>query len=288
MLIFGFFCGCAIFVKGPLGLIPVLGAIFFPIVSAEHRKLSYYGDILLAFIVSIALTGWWFVYISMHTDFFNNFFLSQLLDRIGDNSISVTGTSYHQRPVWMYYKYILKYGGFFIPLFIYGIYRLKKDRAFSAGLKYMLLLAAINFIVIHFITTREHRYLYQVYLLAWVAGAYGLKCFINRNGYDKFIKYAGLTFAVFIAIYPYPLHWNSYGVLMDAKELSEKRGVKVVAQPKYINDISDKAAMSYYVPDYVRERPNADEWLEVVYKKEQLDGFELGKTRRVRLYLMKR
>jgi len=286
MIFAGVFSGLAVFSKGPLGLVLYPVVILFPLISAEHRSLKYYKDVFIAFAISVAIPGWWFVYAMSKTPFFETFFLSQLLDRVGNNSLNITGTSYYQRPVWAYLLYVLKYGGLFLVLFPYGVYRIFKDGKNGPQVRFMFILGAFFLILIHFITTKEHRYLYQFYLFCWFAGAYGLTSMLDKN-YTGFIRTVAVVYMLFLMIYPGKLNWASYDALVDTAGVAEKSKLPVVAREEYLNDISDKAAMSFYLKGHLKSPPESGSWLEVVHKKHKIEGGDLlFASRRVKVYLV--
>ena len=281
----GICSGLAVFVKGPLGFVPLIGIFLYPIMNREILSGRYYLHFIVIALVSVIIPGWWFGYVIANTPFYETFFLEQIVDRVGDNSINVTGTTYFQRPVWAYLLYMLKYGGYFVILFLYGFYRMRKDGKLSDQVKYILLAGAIYTVIIHFITTREHRYLYQFYLFFWIVGAYGLSCLLKK-GFSSFVKYAAIVLMLFVVIYPGKMNWNTYTILQDAKKIADENNLPVVAQSQYISDISDKAAMTFFLRGSLKEPPAEGKWLEVVHKSKRLDGVELFLTRRIRVYIM--
>lgn len=281
------FSGLAVFSKGPLGLTVLLAAFIFPLVSKEHRTASYFKHILLAFAVTLLIPGWWYAYVMAKTPFFETFFLEQIFDRLGGNSLNLTEATYKVRPLWQYMLYIGKYGGLFLILFPLGLYKLITEEKFTAGLKFILTISVLYFVIIHLITTKEHRYLYQFYLFTSVVCAYGLTAVIRKN-FIPFVKWLGIVFALFIALYPGTLDWDSYDSIKKVKEMSEKSGLPVVARDDFIRDISDKAAMSFYLRDHLKEPPESGSWFEVVEKRFKVEnGHELYRSKRVSVYLVR-
>ncbi|ADD67316.1 glycosyl transferase family 39 [Denitrovibrio acetiphilus DSM 12809] len=287
LILVSIFSGLAVFSKGALGVVPVAAMFVFPVFCKNLLTFSYYSKMLLVAVLTVVIPGWWFWYIIGQTPFFETFFISQMLDRVGDNAISMSGTTYFRRPVWAYLIYILKYGGLFIVLFPYGLYRLKKDGKINTGVKFMLTLAVMYTVVIHFITTREQRYLYQFYMFFWFAGAYGVSVLIKKN-YTPFLKYVSIGLLLFLVIYPGDLNWSTYGVLMDVNRIAEKNDIKVVAREPNLTDKSDKAAMSFYLRGYSSSPAGLERWIEVTDKHHRLnDGDLLYSTRRILVYLMR-
>jgi 4-amino-4-deoxy-L-arabinose transferase-like glycosyltransferase len=286
VLLIGVFSGLAVFSKGPLGLVPLIGMGLFPFIDRTLLSFKYYKHFFLIFIITLAVPGWWFAYVMAHTPFFETFFLSQIVDRVGNNSLNLTGATYKVRPVWAYLEYILKYGGLFLIFFPYGIYKIRRDGVISSGLKYVILTGVIYTVIIHFISTREQRYLYQFYVFFWVIGAYGLGSMIKRD-VAKYVKYAAIALLLFITIYPGELNWSTYGVLQEVSEISHKRHTPVVVRDEYITDKSDKAAVNFYLDKRLSEPPVEGNWIEVVHNSNKLDGgTEIFRTRRLSVYVM--
>jgi len=286
VLLMGCCVGLAIFSKGPLGIVPLLGMAVYPLINRSIFSGKYYLHFLIILIVALAIPGWWFGYVMAKTPFYETFFLGQMLDRVANNSISVTGATYFERPIWAYLLYILKYGGLFLIFFPYGLYRLKKDEKMTDQLKYILLTGLIYTVIIHFITTREQRYLYQFYLFFWIIGAYGLGCLLKKN-FTTFVQYAGLAVMFFIVVYPGKLNWSTYGVLQEAAKMAKESNVPVVVRDAYVTGVSDKAAVDFYIENPLKEPPKDGGWIEVVNKKNKLEqGVELFKTRRIIVYVM--
>ncbi|PLX67678.1 MAG: hypothetical protein C0602_10000 [Denitrovibrio sp.] len=280
------FAGLAVFSKGPLGLIVLLASIIFPLVSKEHRTIKYFKHILLALGITLLIPGWWYGYVMAKTPFFDTFFLEQMFDRLGGNSLNFTEATYKVRPLWQYLLYIGKYGGLFLILFPLGLYKLITQERFTSGLRFMFTLSVLYFVIIHFITTKEHRYLYQFYMFTSFISAYGLTSVLSK-GFVPFVKWLGVIFALFIALYPGTLDWDSYDSIKRAKEMSEKSGLPVVARDDFIRDISDKAAMSFYLRDHLKEPPQSGGWLEVVEKRFKVEnGHELYRSKRVSVYIV--
>lgn len=285
---FGIASGLAVFAKGPLGLVVYAPVFIFPVFSSAHRTWGYYRHTLYALIITLAIPSWWFAFALSQDQFFEKYFLSQMLDRVGNNSISVTGTVYTERPVWKYLYYILKYGGLFIILFPLGLYRLIKERRFSPGIKFMLLLGTVYFIIIHMITTREQRYLYQFYLFFWFAGAYGLTSYV-RKGYVGLLRTASFVLIIFLLFYPHKLGWNSYDALVKAREVSVNGGLPIVAREGMLPSHYDQAALSFYVRDHLKSPPETGSWLEVTEDSDTLENAEeLFRSRKVKVYLVYR
>lgn len=251
LFLFSLGVGGGILAKGFLGLVPIpITALFF-IFSKEKYKLKTFYYYTLAILAGILISGWWYVYISLHSDFFHVFFVSQSIDRLAGNASDTVGTHYDAMPIYQYIKLMLRDYFYYLPFFIYGCYKFYKNRTKfdPISLKLIVISTIFNFMIIHFITTRDERYMFEFYLTANMFTAYGLHHIIKKMGfnYKNLIKSISIIFLCVIAWSPSPLSRHTYNHLSLLPRISKQSHLPILVDFNLLTGDYNRSAINYFL-----------------------------------------
>jgi len=292
LYLWGFAGGMGFMVKGFLGALPIASCIIYLIIFERDllRGRSLF-NILMGVLVFFATFVWWYTYVSLNTDFFNHFFKNQVFDRMS-SIFSGSGEDkahYITRPIYQYFYYMAKHHFLYIPFMIYGIYRAIKDRYSydSRAILLFLVLMLTNFIVIHAISSRVERYMFQVYVPLAMFTAYGIYKFWQFD-YKKIMIVIACVYGIFLIINPMKLNWDTYGSLDSFQKTAKTSGLPVVADKSLFSDPEDRAGIDFFLTDFLEKRPENKPYFVVLPKNMQTgDDFVLmKKTRRLKLGLI--
>ncbi|WP_277656920.1 ArnT family glycosyltransferase [Seleniivibrio woodruffii] len=281
----GILMGLAVFTKGPVGYSPFITSFFFVFFGRGIDKRKYIADMFLMLFISIPVYAWWYAYVLMKNPyFFDHYVIKQNLARFGTEE---SETAYYAvRPMWQYLKYLFLHGIYFTPFAIYGMVKLLRSRYTSETIKFMLVTVGVYFVVIHFVKTKEHRYLYELYLFASVFAAYGFVRLLKRN-VSGYVRPAAIVLLSMFAFMPPVTKPTTYDALHFAKQTAEARNLPIVAAKSEITNPHDIAAMDYFVGKYLVERPKGTAYIEIVNKKTGIFGAErLYEFRDLAVYLV--
>lgn len=254
MVWMGIHCGLAILSKGFLGLMPFALVLLYPIMG-NRQVLSwrFVSHCLLAVILSLTVCGWWYVYISLNTNFIHHFFYNEVAARLFNGALQAGSNkvAYDVEPI---YKYVLLLGRdyfMYLPFFFYGAYRFYRgqhefDRE---GVKIVSIFALFSWVVIHFISTRSARYLYEFYLMSAIIVAYGMvsiPALKNRN-FVNLLKFVSLAYMIFTLTAPVRLSWNTYTSIPDFKRVSQNMNLPLIVDLNNFSDANDRAGLQFFL-----------------------------------------
>lgn len=255
MIWMGVHCGLAILTKGFLGLMPFALILLYPMMGDRHIvNLRFIGHCLLAIVVSFVVCGWWYIYISLNTNFIHHFFYNEVAARLFNGALQSGGNkvAYDVEPI---YKYVLLLGRdyfMYLPFFFYGAYRLYRgqhdfDRE---GVKIVSIFAIFSWVVIHFISTRSARYLYEFYLMSAIIVAYAVVSIpaLKQRNFVNLLKFVSLAYMLFTMATPMRLSWNTYTSIPEFKHLSENMNLPLIVDLKNFESANDRAGLQFFLP----------------------------------------
>ncbi|WP_022850113.1 glycosyltransferase family 39 protein [Limisalsivibrio acetivorans] len=285
----GIACGLGFMVKGFVGVLPMAAVFIYALIfdrkifSKEEMK-----KILPALLLFLLTFIWWYTYVSLKTDFFTHFFKNQILDRMMNGLFQNgdTGINYAQRPIYNYILYLLEHHIIYLPFLIYGMYRTVKMRTADKSRQAIFLLTAliVTFVAIHFISTRQSRYMYQFYVIAAVFTAGGLGAVLRIN-YRKFLVFFSVLYASVLIISPVDMNWRTYSELEELAQMSSMAGIPIVAEVDKFKDHEDKSGVAYFLDEYSTVKPETGRYFLIMDKKSgrSADMLQLMETRRLRI-----
>ena len=167
MLLAALFFGCSFMSKGPVSLYALLlpFLIAYGFVFKFKKGTKSVLPLLLFFIVSLLLSGWWHIY-------------TYLLDPqqvIATTTKETTNwTSYNVRPFYYYWSFFIQSGIWCIPAFISLLYPYLKNKVFfKKGYQFTLLWTLGSVFLLSIIKKKKSRYLLPVLIpLALNTGFY--------------------------------------------------------------------------------------------------------------------
>jgi 4-amino-4-deoxy-L-arabinose transferase-like glycosyltransferase len=280
--------GLAFLTKGFVGIIHFGGVfIFMLIYQRELFTTKRFFHVLAAFLLFLASFSWWYIYVSIHTDFYHNFFQNQVLDRLMDGLLSKeTGSAtYLHRPIYQYAVYLFEYYFYFLPFLIYGSWKALKDSnpAFRKSIILLFIVMIFDLVLIHFVTTRDKRYLYRFFVYASFFSAYGITS-LFRFSSIKLIAGISCTYAVAVMIFSGESDWNSYKFLESLGKLSKTSGMPVVAETDKYKDNENRSGVDYFLGSYQTYEPESGIFFKVDEKDVQDPRMKiLKKTRMLKI-----
>lgn len=271
LLGFGLMSGCAVMTKGPLGLLPwavVIVYLFTPAGKTLRGKRFTY-DMLGALVVCVASFIWWYGYISLHTNFIHHFFVGQILDRLAGHRVS--HVSYPHASVFHYVYLVLSEYFMYLPFLAIGAYRLyrQKDQKIERhGLTLLAVYTLVSFIVIHPISTRAERYLYEFYIGTAFFSAYGIASLkkLQQVHFVNWIKVISIVYMLFLLTTPLTLSRNSYRALEGFDKLSQSMHLPLVVKNEWLSGYSDRAGVRFFVHHGQSTIPATGNYLAVLSK----------------------
>ncbi|MFM2480245.1 ArnT family glycosyltransferase [Celerinatantimonas sp. YJH-8] len=294
----GICCGLAIFSKGFLGLIPLAVMLLYA-VFGDRNKLNwrFAGHFGIVLVVSLMVCGWWYVYISLKTDFIHHFFYEQTAARLLNGALQEGQqvVNYDKKPLYQYLYLMGRDYFMYIPFFLFGCYRLYRDKLSvdREGLRIVVIYAAFSWLSIHLISTRAERYLYEFYTIAAFISAYGIASIpkLKTVQFVNWLKVMGLAYMIFVMATPSKLSWNSYNELAELKQLSQNLQMPLLVNRDYFPNPNDRAGLDFFLePEHIQSFDAMPQkaFLTVLPKEFQGDlSYRLiRKTRRLQLVMV--
>lgn len=254
MLGFGLMSGLAVMTKGFLGGIPwaiVILYLFTP-AGRDIRSRQFLGHVIAALIVFLASFMWWYTYISLRTDFLHHFLYEQVWARLATSDDTQAAQQYSTEPIYHYLWLTLKDYFMYLPFFFYACYRLykHKDECIDReGLTLLTIFTIFCFAVIHLISTRAERYMFEFFISAAFFSAYGIACIpkLKNVNFASWLKVMGTLYMLFILTTPLKLGWNSYTSLRDLQQLSDNTDVPIMVNKDWLPSYVDQAAVTFFL-----------------------------------------
>ncbi|WP_131912554.1 ArnT family glycosyltransferase [Celerinatantimonas diazotrophica] len=250
---FGLMSGLAVMTKGFLGGIPWAIVIVYLLtpVGRDIRSRQFLLHAMAALLVFLASFLWWYVYISLRTDFLHHFLYDEVWARLVTSDTS-EATQYKHKPVYRYLWFMLKDYFMYLPFFLYGCYHLYKHRDSNIDREGLTLLAIFTifcFAVVHLISTRSERYLYEFFITAAFFSAYGISRVpkLKNVNFASWLKVMGTLYMLFILTTPLKLGWNSYTSLRDLQKLSDNMHVPIMVNKHWLPSYVDQAAVTFFL-----------------------------------------
>ncbi len=285
LYLWGFTAGLAVLVKGPLGFLTIItGLAYFILFDRAIFKENFKG--LTSSLVIFALTfAWWYAYAILNSDFLNVFFNEQVMERVQGEGEFNGGQN---TPLYEYFRFIAQRYFIYIPFLLFGFYKAFRNHRGKPELRLWAVTMVIHFALIHLVSTRDDRYLYQFYVFASIFTAYGIYS-IKHFDYEKVVIGFAAIYASLLLVYPYPLNWDSYKCLIEANRISKLSGMPIVGQERWREDIGYNAAMTFFLDRYSYKAPEDRPYLFIAGRGYEPKDSErvIGRSRRVRTVLVR-
>jgi 4-amino-4-deoxy-L-arabinose transferase-like glycosyltransferase len=278
-----FFAGLAVMTKGPLGVVPVISFGLYLIIFDRKLFKRQFAHLFAACLLFVGVFIWWYAYISLRTDFIDVFFRQQLIERMaGEGDFSGSRST----PIYEYFRFMVQRYFMYLPFLLYGIYKsvgILKENTFARVFGFT---AVVHLVLMHFISTRDDRYLYQFYVVASIFAAYGLWSVFRLN-YEKIVTGVAAVYAVFLVTWSGQLNWDSYKCLIDANKMAKISGMPLVAEKTMSDDIGYNAGITFFLDSYRKTPPAEGEYIYLAPAGYRLKEGErrLKKSQRVSLVL---
>ncbi len=192
---------------------------------------------------------------------------------------------YLERPVYQYVIYLSKYYFMYIPFLVYGCWKALKSMTpvYRKGILLVFIIMTFELFLIHFVSTRDKRYLYQFFVFASVFTAVGVSSLI-RISYEKMLAGVSVVYALFLIIYPGQTNWDTYGFLETLKSMSSSSGMPVVARVQDFKNHENRAGVMYFLDEYITEEPVRGEYFMIIENEMSDPALRvIRETRRIKI-----
>ncbi|CAG9000423.1 MAG: Undecaprenyl phosphate-alpha-4-amino-4-deoxy-L-arabinose arabinosyl transferase [Candidatus Celerinatantimonas neptuna] len=296
LALFGLMSGLAVMSKGFLGFLPWATLLIYLMLpgSAAWRNRKVLVHTLIALLICMVTFGWWYVYISLHTNFFHHFFYGEVAARLLNGSLQTKDhVNYHTKPIYQYVVYMFRDYFMYLPFLIYGGYRVYKEqhRFDREGLVLVTIYTVFSWVVIHAISTRSERYMYEFYTTAALFTAYGIASIpkLKNIRFVNWLKVFGITYMIFILVTPMKLSWNSYTSLRELEDISHNTHIPIYINMKWLPSYVDRAGVRFFLESSVldQNKPSGSYFTVLPkYYQGNLSYRLIKKTRRVLIVLV--
>jgi 4-amino-4-deoxy-L-arabinose transferase-like glycosyltransferase len=280
------FSGMAVMSKGIIGFAAFFVVLLFMILFERRLLKNHFFKVFVpSALIFTATFAWWYVYVGVRTDFFVHFFRLEFLDRLMNGLFHdpAASSGYTERPVYQYVVDLFKYHFLYIIPLAYGAYRLSGEIKRNKGLMLIAFVVLSDFVLIHFVSTRVLRYLYQPLFFASIFTAYGIECLFKAD-YRKFMIYASCLYFVVTSFVPHGYNkWNAYGWLQELNTLAKESSSPVVASFPDPKDEEHRAAVDYFIESYQENEPQSGCFYKVADKNSPENMMLLKTTRRLKI-----
>ncbi|MFM2484739.1 ArnT family glycosyltransferase [Celerinatantimonas yamalensis] len=295
LLLFGLMSGLAVMTKGFLGLLPWAVWLLYlclPL-ARELRTKRLFWHSIAAFGLFLATFLWWYVYISLHTNFFHHFFYDEVIARLFDGGLQAQeSVHYHSKPVYQYLLYMCRDYFLYLPFFIFGCYKCyQNSHQFDRnGLTLIAIFTLLSWLAIQVISTRAERYLFTFYTTAAFFCAFGIASIpqLKRVQFVNWLKVLGISYIIFILVAPMKLSWNSYRSLRDLKQLSYNANIPIAIENRLLPDYGDRAGVEFFLGNEFVNAPPQGRYFTVLPKSYQgdLNYLLIKRTRQLLIVLV--